>query len=97
MVEAWKYPDPLDRITVRHMHKVRTMAAAGSYRKDARAEDWIGHAVAEVADLDLDDKADAKTIKAALKAWFANGVLTTEERKDESRKKRRVCHPRQLE
>ena len=93
VVETWKYPDPLDRITPTHMHAVRTMAAAGSYRKDARAEDWIGRAVAEVVDLDPDDPADVKTIKAALRAWFANGVLTTEERKDEGRKTRQFVVP----
>ena len=81
-------PSPLDQITAAHMHKVRAMAAEGQYRKDARAEDWIGRAVAEVVDLDVDDKADVKIIKAALKAWFANGVLDTEDRKDENRRER---------
>jgi 5S rRNA maturation endonuclease (ribonuclease M5) len=93
VVEAWDYPDPMSRITPDHMRKVRDMAAVGQYRKDPRSDDWIGRAVAEVADLDPDDMADLKTIKTALRAWFANGVLTTEERKDESRKTRTYVVP----
>ena len=76
------------------MHKVRAKAAEGKYRKDPRSDDWIGRAVAEVAGLDPEDTADLKTIKAALKAWFANGVLTTEDRKDESREDPPVRRPR---
>jgi hypothetical protein len=44
-VAAWAYPNAFDIVTVEHMHKVRAMAAAGSYRKDSRSEDWIGRAV----------------------------------------------------
>jgi hypothetical protein len=88
VVTAWKYPSPLDRITPDHMRKVRQMAAEGEWRKDARSEDWIGLAVAEVVGLDPENKADLKIIKAALAAWFANGVLDTKPRKDEHRKNR---------
>ncbi len=93
VVTAWKYPSPLDRITPDHMRKVREMAAEGDWRKDARSEDWIGRAVAEAADLDLEDKADRLTIKAALAAWIANGVLATKARKDEHRKERPFVVP----
>lgn len=88
VVLPWNYPSPFDSITVEHMHRVRAMAAAGSYRKDPQADNWIGLAVAEVSGLDAADETDKKQIKDVLKTWFANGVLTTEERKDGKRMSR---------
>jgi hypothetical protein len=93
VVTAWKYPSALDRITPDHMHRIRQMVVEGSYRRDARSDDWIGHAVAEVVDLDAEDKADRKIINATLAAWFANGVLTLKTRKDEHRKERKYVVP----
>jgi AAA domain/Bifunctional DNA primase/polymerase, N-terminal len=92
-VAAWAYPNAFDIVTVEHMHKVRAMAAAGSYRKDSRSEDWIGRAVAEVLDLDLNDEADLKQVKNILKIWFANGVLDAKPRKDETRHERNYVVP----
>jgi hypothetical protein len=92
-VAAWAYPNAFDIVTVEHMHKVRAMAAAGSYRKDSRSEDWIGRAVAEVLDLDLNDEADLKQMKNILKTWFANGVLDVKPRKDETRHERNYVVP----
>jgi AAA domain len=92
-VAAWAYPNAFDIVTVEHMHKVRAMAAAGSYRKDSRSEDWIGRAVAEVLDLDLNDEADLKQVKNILKTWFANGVLDVKPRKDETRHERNYVIP----
>jgi hypothetical protein len=88
IVVPWKFPGALDQITVDHMHRVRTMAAEGAYRKDTQSDDWIGRAVAEVVGLDADDDADRRQIKAVLKTWFANGVLDVQDRKDEHRKNR---------
>ena len=65
----------------------------GTYRKDPRADKWIGHAVAEVVELDTEDEADRRQIKELLKTWFANGVLDTEERKDEARRLRTFVVP----
>jgi AAA domain len=92
-VAAWKYPNAFDSVTVEHMQRVRAMAGDGKYRKDSRAKDWIGDAVAEVLSLDLKDKSSRKQIKEILKTWFANGVLTTESRRDEKRRLRAYVVP----
>jgi hypothetical protein len=34
---AWNYPSAFDTITVEHMHRVRALAAEGTYRKDPRS------------------------------------------------------------
>lgn len=75
------------------MHRVRAMAAEGSYRKDSRSENWIGRAVAEVLDLDLEDEADRKQVKDVLKVWFANGVLDVKPQKDGTRHERNYVVP----
>ena len=93
VVVPWKYPNAFDSITVEHMRKVREMAAQGRYRKDSQAADWIGRALADVTELDADDEADLRQIKEVLKAWFANGVLATELRKDEKRRTRAYVVP----
>jgi hypothetical protein len=93
VVAPWDYPAPLDRITVTHMYKIREVAAQGTWRKDTRSEQWIGNAVAKVADLNPSDVADRKTIKAALAAWFTNGVLDVQVREDEHRKEREYVIP----
>jgi hypothetical protein len=92
-VEAWTYPNAFDVVTPEHMHRMRKMAAEGHYRKDSRAEDWIGRAVAKVLDLDLEDEADRKQVKNILKTWFANGVLAVKLEKDEGRHKRAYVVP----
>jgi hypothetical protein len=93
VVAPWDYPAPMDRITVAHMYKIREVAAQGTWRKDTRSDDWIGNAVAKIANLNPSDTADRKTIKAALAAWFTNGVLAVQIREDEHRKEREYVIP----
>ena len=85
VVAPWRFPGVLDAVTEAHMLKVRTMAAAGTYRADAQSSEWIGRAVADVLNLDADSDADRKRIKRILKLWVANGVLAVVQRKDARR------------
>ncbi len=93
VVEPWKFPSPLDDVTVAHMHAVREMARTRDWRKSPQSKKWIGKAVAELLDLDADKPADQKKIKGILDVWFANGVLAVDERKDEHRKDRKFVIP----
>jgi hypothetical protein len=43
-VTSWTFPGAFDDVTPDHMRRVRAMAAEGNYRKDSRAENWIGRA-----------------------------------------------------
>ena len=91
VVVPWRFPQPFDNVTPDHMRRVRDMAREGEYRADPRSPDWIGHAVAEVLDLDPED--DKARIKAVLKAWLANGVFKVAKRKDETRRERSFVVP----
>jgi hypothetical protein len=79
VVTSWQPPDVLEKVTVEHMNEVRRRVAVEDYRVNEQAKTeplWIGVLVADVVGLNADDKGDRATIKAALKRWFANGVLT---------------------
>jgi hypothetical protein len=84
VVTPWAFPGPLDGVTVDQMRHVRELVRSGSYRKDVRSDDWVGHAVAEV--LSIEGSKDR--VKKILKIWFANGVLATERRNDDHRKEK---------
>jgi hypothetical protein len=67
VVVSFKMPGAFDGVTSAHMETIRTMAG-GNYRSDPRSPDWIGHAVAEVLDLDAEN--DRPRIKELLKTWY---------------------------
>jgi hypothetical protein len=94
-VVPWTYPNVFDQVTIDHVTRIRTIAAEGAYRKDPRSKEgpWIGEAVADMLDLDLNDETDRKQLNKILKTWFNNGVLATEERPDDQRKKRKFVVP----
>lgn len=90
-VVPWRYPAALDNVTEADMLKVRSMAATGDYRSDARSPDWIGLLIASVLKLDAED--DLKRIKSVLKTWLGNGVLKVVTRKDGTRHERSYVVP----
>jgi hypothetical protein len=93
VVTPWTFPGPLEGVTTEQMHRVRELVRSGSFRKDLRADDWVGHAVADVLGLDLDIDGNKKRLKKILTIWFDNGVLATEQREDEHRKKKAFVIP----
>jgi hypothetical protein len=93
VVEPWQFPSPMDGITTGHMHAIREKARTGDWRKDAKSDEWIGHAVADLLGLDADNPVDVKKIKAILSIWFDNKVLDTALRKDAHRKERQFVVP----
>ncbi len=76
----FKLPDLFDGITTKDLYKVqRTVAKAEeneqAYRSDVRAKNWIGQAVAEQLDLDIDKPGDKARAKAVAKQWINTGSL----------------------
>ena len=76
----FKLPDLFDGITTKDLYKVqRTVAEAEendqAYRSDVRAKNWIGQAVAEQLDLDIDKPGDKARAKAVAKQWINTGSL----------------------
>jgi len=84
----WKWPDPFDDVTVEHLREVQRRVAAGNYRANVQANDWVGKVVAEALDLDIEDTADKTKVKGILKTWLKSGALVKVEKEGEDRKLR---------
>jgi len=82
---AWRWPDPLDRVSVHDLRAVQEIVAEGRWRANAQAKDWVGHAVAKALKLDAANKRDKAKIISLLKIWTANGMFVEVEGKDEKR------------
>lgn len=83
VVTAWAWPDPFDDVTVHDLRKVQDIIAEGEWAENVQAKNWAGKAVAQVLDLDIDNKAARAKAKAILKRWISNKVLRVESRRDQ--------------
>lgn len=80
VVVPWALPDPFDGIKESDLYAVQWLVNRGSYRADAQAHEWVGHAVAKA--LGLEVERDKARIKRLIKTWIANKVLLVELRKE---------------
>jgi hypothetical protein len=76
----FKMPDVFDGVTARHAMSVQRMVGSAAdqdepYRADSRAKNWVGKAVAEVLDLDLDKASEKARASAIAKKWLETDVL----------------------
>lgn len=85
---AWVLPGAFDMVTTAHLDRVVALVREGEYRVDVQAKAWIGRAVADVLGLDADEAVNRTKIKGILHAWFQNGALSKEWRKDRFRELR---------
>ncbi len=88
VVTRWEWPDPLAGVTGSDFEKVAVVIRGGTWRKDVRAGDWVGKAVARALGLDVEDKRDKAKIGGLLKVWLSAGSLIVVERTDEQRRPR---------
>ena len=88
VVAQWQWPDALEGVTVTDLRKVQTAVAAGCWRKDAQATEWVGKAVAQAMGLNASDKAAKAKISGLLKTWIGSGMLKVVEGRDEKSKPR---------
>jgi len=89
VVTAWTWPDAFEGLTSHDLKAVQNRVAGGRWRADVRSGEWVGRAVAEVLELDLDEEADRARVKALLRTWLGNRSLVTVERDDGSRRRRK--------
>ena len=60
--------------------------ADGQWREHPRSPDWVGYAVADVLEVDVEDPAKKAKVKQLLKTWISNDVFEIEEQKDDKRR-----------
>jgi hypothetical protein len=88
VVVRWKWPDASALVSIGDLRRVQERVAAGKWRKDPQATDWVGRAVAEVLGLDREKKSDRARIGELLKRWIATRRLKIVERLDGNRQRR---------
>ena len=76
----FKLPDMFDGVTVRNLYNVQRVIgqaeeADNAYRANVQADNWIGKAVAEELDLDLEKANEKAKAKAVVKKWISTGAL----------------------
>ena len=96
VVDRWTLPSPFDGVSVAHLRAAQARVATGSFRHDVQSTEWVGRAVAEVLNLDPDDKADRTKIIGLLKRWTNNGMFKIVERQDKTRKLKKFVEVGQL-
>ena len=89
VVTPWQWPDTMETVTVAHLRATQALVATGEWLEAVQGKDkWVGAAVAQVMDLDHTNKGHRTIIGAALKAWFASGMLVKVRRENQHREER---------
>lgn len=82
VVTAWRWPNPFAGVTEADLLAVQKAVAAGRWRENVQAHDWVGRAIAGVLELDLGKQADKAKVKGLLCGWIAEGALVVVTGKD---------------
>lgn len=85
---AWKKPDALASLKDHHRVAAIRLVQGGEWREDIRAGNWVGHAVAQAMELDLNDPKDKNIVKRVVHMWCKTGVLQIIQQQDAQRKMR---------
>jgi len=84
----WKWPDPFDGVSANDLFAVQQKIDSGQWRENPQANEWVGKAVADVLELDLDDKNDKQKVKGLLATWVKTGALVRVMMPDKTRQER---------
>jgi RecA-family ATPase len=76
----FKLPDMFDDVTTKNLYNVQRAVGQAeeqgeAYRENSQAANWIGIAIAEELDLDLEKPNQLAKVKAVLKQWIKSGSL----------------------
>ena len=80
VVVAWTWPDAFAEITADQIRRVQNAIEGHDFRADVRADEWVGHAVADCLNMDLANAMHKSSINAIVKEWIRIGVLLVETR-----------------
>jgi hypothetical protein len=97
VVTAWAWPNALDGVTTADLvNAQKAVAQGGPWRQDPRANDWVGHPIAEALGLSLSKKKDKAKVRGLLKVWIENGMFVVFNDKDKKRRTRRFVRVGEL-
>jgi hypothetical protein len=84
----WKWPDAFAGLTAASLLAVQRHIDGKRWRKDPRADNWIGTAVAEVLQLDLMKPPERAKVRMLIATWLKSGALKIVKYRDAKRRNR---------
>lgn len=90
VVTPWTWPDPFEGVKTADLLRVQKAIDGKNCRENVQANNWIGHTVASVLDMDSSDKHQREKIKTMVKIWTANGALVVGSMMDDKGKPRPI-------
>lgn len=86
-VEPWVWPDAFEGVSNADAIRVQALVekATPPARYDSQAKYWVGHIIADVLGIDLNDKSERSRVKSIIATWIRNEVLTIEEEDDKAK------------
>ena len=85
VVDTWEWPDPTEDVTPEDVRAAQEAVAAGEWRENSQAKDWVGKAIAEALEFDLAEPSVRAKVKALQRSWVKDGVLKVGRAKDAKR------------
>jgi len=95
VVLTWAWPDPMANVTGADFDRVAAVIRRGKWRDHPQAAAWVGRAIAEALELNVENKADKAKINGMLKVWKASGSLVVVKGFDEHREERNFVQVRE--
>ncbi|MGX9979616.1 VHS/ENTH/ANTH domain-containing protein [Methylobacterium fujisawaense] len=71
----WKWPDPLDEVSVSDLRAAQQAVSVGRWRENVQARDWVGKAIASALQLSLENPAHKEKVKRLLQIWTDSGMF----------------------
>jgi hypothetical protein len=87
--EPWQWPDAFTNLSLKDVERVQRAIYASEWRASAQSSDWVGIAVANALDMDIDEPEVKAQVKVFIKAWIKSGALRELEKTDSARHKRK--------
>jgi len=75
VVESWQWPDAMDSVTAADVAAIQEAVRVGEWRKDPRASDWVGRAIAKAMRLNLAAPLEKSRVQGILKELLESGAL----------------------
>lgn len=75
VVTRWKWPDPLDEVSVSDLRAAQQAVSAGRWRENIQSGTWVGKAIAPAMGLSLENPAHKEKVKRLLKIWISTGMF----------------------
>jgi hypothetical protein len=88
VVTEFKAPTLFDGISWQAIDAAMRILGSKPHRASPQANDWAGHAIGVILDIDTRDKGGKRRMLRMLDAWLASGALVLEQQHDEARRPR---------